>query len=305
MTENDYKGKLLRLCREIMLLNRSPIGLSINELAKKLGVSYRTVYRDFEVLQEVGFFPEEVSKSKYVIRGLDNDVRKFEKNLQFNAEEAGILSQAVSSIAEKNPMKKQLLEKLLSFSGMEDVLKVIVKQEISRNIEMLARAVREKRVVTLRNYHSSHSQSIKIRRVEPYAFSRDGAFVKCFELDSNTNKTFKIERIEEVLLADTPWQNEALHETETHEDIFGLTGGKNHKIELRMTLRAANLLQEEFPLSRPFVFKEDYSNYLFEANVNSFIGVSRFILGLIDEIEVIAPTELKTFLLEKIASRKF
>lgn len=305
MATSDYKGKLLRLFREIMLLTKTPFGLSINELAEKLGVSYRTVYRDLDLLEQVGFFPEEVAKGKYVIRGLDSEAQKFEKNLTFNAEEAGILSKAVAGIPENHPLKKAIMEKLLSFSGMEDILKVLVKKDISRNIEKLAKATRERKQVTLHNYRSAHSQSIRSRKVEPYAFSTDGVFVKGFEVDSGINKTYKIERIEQVMINDVPWMHEREHEKEEEPDIFGINGGETHSIKLRMSMRAAQLLQEEFPLSSTYIHKEDYKNYLFEGKARSYIAVGRFILGLCDEIEILEPAGLKEYLHEKLGQKKF
>lgn len=304
MAEADYKGKLLRLFREIMLLTKSPFGLTINDLVEKLGVTYRTIYRDLELLEQVGFFPEEISKGKYVIRGLDSEAQKFEKNLQFSAEEAGILAQALASIPESNPMKKVITEKMLAFSGMEDVLKVIVKTDISRNIEKLATAIRERRQVRFHNYHSANSQSIKSRRVEPFAFSADGVFVKGFEHGPNVNKTYKIERIEEVTLLDERWKFEVFHETEAKPDIFGINGAEPQKVKLRLSMRAAHLLQEEFPLSAPYIYKEDYKHYIFDGSCNSFIAIGRFILGLIDEIQVLAPKELIEHLNERLANRK-
>ncbi|MFN8394429.1 MAG: WYL domain-containing transcriptional regulator [Bacteroidia bacterium] len=304
MAEADYKGKLLRLFREIMLLAKSPFGLSINDLVDKLGVTYRTIYRDLELLEQVGFFPEEISKGKYVIRGLDSEVQKFEKNLQFSAEEAGILAQALASIPETNPMKKVIAEKMLAFSGMEDVLKVIVKTDISRNMEKLATAIRERRQVRLHNYHSANSSSIKSRRVEPFAFSADGVFVKGFEHGQNVNKTYKIERIEEVALLDERWQFEVFHEVEAKPDIFGINGGDPIQFKLRLSMRAAHLLKEEYPLSASHIYKEDYKHYLFEGSCNSFIAIGRFVLGLLDEIEVLEPAEFKDYLTERIGSRK-
>lgn len=300
---DDYKGKLLRLFREIMLMTKSPFGLSIKELEEKLGVTYRTIYRDLELLTQVGFFPEEISKGKYVIRGLDSDVRRFEKNLQFSAEEAGILASALAAIPENHPMKRSIMEKMLAFSGMEDVLKVIIKTDISRNIEKLSQAIREKKQVTFHNYHSAHSQSIRSRKVEPYAFSADGVFVKGFEHGPNVTKTYKIERIEDVTLLQDKWKFEPFHDKETKPDIFGINGGDPWLVKLRMSMRAAHLMKEEHPLSAPHIYKEDLKHYLFEAQVNSFIAVGRFILGLLDEIEVLEPKELKQYLDQKISNR--
>jgi proteasome accessory factor C len=184
------------------------------------------------------------------------------------------------------------------------VLKVIVKSDISRNIEKLAMAIRERRQVRLHNYHSANSQSIKSRRVEPYAFSSDGAFVKGFEHGQNVSKTYKIERIEEVALLDEKWKFEVFHEAEAKPDIFGINGGDPYLVKLRMGMRAAHLLQEEHPLSAPHIYKEDYKHYIFEGTCNSFIAVGRFVLGLIDEIEVLGPPELKEYLSERLSGRK-
>jgi predicted DNA-binding transcriptional regulator YafY len=301
---DDYKGKLLRLFREIMLLTKSPFGLSIKELEEKLGVTYRTVYRDLELLSLVGFFPEEISKGKYVIRGLDSEVRRFEKNLQFSAEEAGILASALASIPENHPVKRGILEKMLAFSGMEDVLKVIIKTDISRNIEKLSQAIRERKQVTFHNYHSANSQSIRSRKVEPYAFSVDGVFVKGFEHGQNVTKTYKIERIEEVTLLSDEWQFEIWHEKESKPDIFGINGGEPEDVKLRMSMRAAHLMKEDHPLSAPHIYKEDQKHYIFSAKCNSFVAVGRFILGLIDEVEVLEPKGLKQYIDHKLAGRK-
>ena len=45
-------------------------------------------------------------------------------------------------------------------------------------------------------------------------------------------------------------------------------------------------------------------HYLFEAHCNSFIAIGRFILGLIDEIEVLEPAALIEHLNERIAKRR-
>ena len=194
-----------------MLLYNTPVGLSVKELAERVGSSWRTVYRDIEILSESGFLTEEVERGKFAIRGMDREMRKFEKNLQFTPVEAAMISQAVTGIPESNPMKKQIMEKLLSFSGMDEMLKTIVKTDISRKYELLTRAVREKKQVVLVNYHSSNSQSIRSRIVEPYSFSVDGVFIKAYEPETTSNKTFKIERIEEVQVKSDEWKFEKKH----------------------------------------------------------------------------------------------
>jgi predicted DNA-binding transcriptional regulator YafY len=62
-------------------------------------------------------------------------------------------------------------------------------------------------------------------------------------------------------------------------------------------------LREEYPLSIPFTEKTD-QHYHFHGPVSNLEGVSRFVLGLIDEIEIANPAELKDFVEEKIKRRK-
>ncbi len=300
----EYKGKLLRLFREIMLLHNSAGGYTAKELAEKVGASWRTVYRDIQLLGEVGFFTEEIDRGRFVIRGADKELRKFEKNLQFTPVEAGMLSQAVSSIPEGNPIKKNILAKLLSFSGMDDILKTIIKADISRNFELLARAMREKKQVVLVNYASSHSGSIRNRTVEPYQFSSDSTFLKAFDPDSLSNKTFKVERIEEVIITSQSWKYENKQEREQETDIFGFNGEAETWLKLRLSLRAANLIKEENPGSHEFLSRESAKDYLFEGPVRSFAGVGRFVLSLLDEVEIVGPEKFKEFIEKKIKERR-
>lgn len=105
-------------------------------------------------------------------------------------------------------------------------------------------------------------------------------------------------------MLDENWKFEIVSDSEVKPDIFGINGGESQTVKLRLSMRAAHLLQEEFPLSAPHIYKEDYKHYLFEAHCNSFIAIGRFILGLIDEIEVLEPAALIEHLNEQIAKRR-
>jgi hypothetical protein len=69
-------------------------------------------------------------------------------------------------------------------------------------------------------------------------------------------------------------------------------------------MRAYLLLREEFPLSVPYIEKQE-KDYVFHAPVASFEGVGRFVLGLMDEIKVTGPENFKTFLTKKLASKLY
>ena len=64
---------------------------------------------------------------------------------------------------------------------------------------------------------------------------------------------------------------------------------------------AVLLLREEHPLSIPYTEKKE-DHYLFTGPVASFEGVGRFVLGLIDEIQVIGNPSFREYVQHKLTS---
>jgi hypothetical protein len=111
-------------------------------------------------------------------------------------------------------------------------------------------------------------------------------------------KQFKLDRIGEVVETETGVQFQDLHKT-TATDIFHFTGDSHQWITLKLSLRAYLLLQEEFPLSLPYVAKKE-DHYQFHGPVASFEGVGRFVMGLLDEIQVVGTPAFIQFIEEKL-----
>ena len=67
-----------------------------------------------------------------------------------------------------------------------------------------------------------------------------------------------------------------------------------------MTLRAYLLLREEFPRSIPYLSKDEATGeYIFNGPVYSFDGIGRFVMGLVDEIEI-RTNALKKHIIQKV-----
>ena len=64
-------------------------------------------------------------------------------------------------------------------------------------------------------------------------------------------------------------------------------------VKLKLGLRAANLLTEEFPLASKYLNKLSDNEWIFESDVCSYDGVGRFVMGLLDDIEIIETPELQ------------
>ncbi|HNC13228.1 MAG TPA: WYL domain-containing protein, partial [Cyclobacteriaceae bacterium] len=120
------------------------------------------------------------------------------------------------------------------------------------------------------------------------------------------NKYFKLERIGEVVVLDKPYKFQKLHE-KTSTDMFGISGKKETWVTLKLSLRAYVLLREEFPLSLPYLEKnenEEERTYTFNGPVLNFKGVGRFVMGLADEVTVTSPPEFKTYIKDKLKQQR-
>jgi predicted DNA-binding transcriptional regulator YafY len=83
-------------------------------------------------------------------------------------------------------------------------------------------------------------------------------------------------------------------------DIFRMHGECRTRVQLLLNVRAAHLLLEEYPKSADYLKEIDHEHWLLETEVCSFLGIGRFVLGLMDDIEVIEPKEFVQFLKERL-----
>src|SRR5690625_1798767 len=69
-------------------------------------------------------------------------------------------------------------------------------------------------------------------------------------------------------------------------------------VVLMLTLKACNLLMEEYPLAEKFI-KPVKDRYRLEIPIADYHGIGRFVLGLPGETEVISPYSFIEFLNEQ------
>jgi predicted DNA-binding transcriptional regulator YafY len=154
----------------------------------------------------------------------------------------------------------------------------------------LRQAIDEKKQVTLIRYESGNTMSISDRLVEPIKFSSNYADIYAYEVATGITKVFKISRIGCVDLSLIDWQYEDKH-TNIETDCFRMTGKEDIPVTLKMTLKAKNLLIEEYPLSAKYIsYDEEW--WWFRANVKDLTSVGRFVIGLADQVEVIEGDKL-------------
>ena len=71
-------------------------------------------------------------------------------------------------------------------------------------------------------------------------------------------------------------------------------------MQLRLGVMSRNLLTEEYPLAERDLHQEDERHWLLDTMVCNYAGVGRFVMGLIDDIEIIDSPELTAYLRSKL-----
>ena len=287
------QARLLKLFQIIAVLKSGHC--TIRQLAQRFDSSERTIYRYLTLLEEASFLIEQDFQNRYFIVTSEDDPAQ----AQFSMEETKLIRKLIQGGAADNPLKNTLLKKLALNSELDSMPRLFVKARLGRFVDQLAESIRNKKQVVLKNYHSANSNEVKDRLIEPIHFGDNYQSIMALDTTDKVCKQFKLDRIGEVIDLETPFAFEQYHKTTT-TDIFSFSGDSNSWVTLRLSMRAYLLLREEFPLSIPYVEKKD-DHYQFHGPVASYEGIGRFVMGLIDEIQVLGTPAFIDFIKGKMA----
>ncbi len=278
---------------------RSPIGCSKKEMAESFGVNVRTIDRYIALLKDLGF---EVRKhqERFRIHQVERSTFKHEDLIVFSLEEAATIKEAVLSSKIEGLLQKSLLDKLYALTDLDELADSLYKQSISRNISDIRFAMKYQKQILLKGYESVSSEKKYDRLVEPIRFHNYYRYLLAFEPESKQVKQFKTERIPEVVITDKPMAYKNKH-GEHKIDIFGMSGDDPVPVKLCLSKRAKMLLEEEFPDAALHIRSEN-GLFCFEGSVYDLAGIGRFILGLINEVQVSHPPELIEYINSKVES---
>ncbi len=285
--------KLERMLRLMKLLTAN-VEYSVDDLAERLSMSRRTIYRYIDTFREAGFV---VKKRGNFIR-LDKASPHFKDISQlvhFTEEEAVILRRAIESIDDTNTLKLNLKRKLYSVYDSRTLADTIVKGHNATNVHALIDAIENQQCVVLRNYQSSHATSD--RKVEPFALTTNYIGVWCYDHTKGDCRLFKTARIDRVEATNESWSHQSLHKAQ-FTDIFRFNCDDNHKqhVTLRLGPLAHNLLLEEYPLAERDITTDSNGRITLSTDIADMRGVGRFVIGLLDDIEIIDSPELVEYI---------
>ena len=285
--------KIERLLRLMKMLTTNTT-YTVDDLAERLFMSRRTIYRYIDTFREAGFV---IKKSGDHIR-LDKESPHFKDISQlvhFTEEEAVILKRAIESIDDTNLLKQNLKRKLYSVYDNKILADTIVRGSNTDNVHSLIEAIEEQKQVKLCSYRSAHAGAVRDRVVEPFAFTTNYIQIWCYDTEDNTCKLFKLSRIGSVEILDIGWQHKESH-IKGVIDIFRMNGTEEHHIKIELGIMARNLLIEEYPLAEKYLMPTNNGKWLLDTTVANYAGVARFVVGLMDDIQIIDSPELEQYI---------
>lgn len=298
--------KIERLLRLMMMLTANKY--TIEQLSNKLEMSPRTIYRYIDTFRNAGFLIKKNSDGRFRLDRESKYFKEISELVHFTEEEAYILKNAIESIDENNILKQNLKSKLYSVYNYKIIADCVVKGSNAKNVNSLVDAIESRQQVILKDYTSANSKTTSDRLVEPIGFTTNYIQLWAYEISSGETKTFKVSRIGGVEILEKEWENESQHK-KGYIDIFRMHGFNKFNVKLKLGVKAASLLKEEFPLAEKHLVEHTDNNdsryYILDLDVCSYEGVGRFVLGLLDDIEVIGSEEFKIFLKQRISKAKF
>ena len=290
--------KILRVFKLINLL-QGTIGKPVHRLAELLETDERTIYRYFKLLEALGFVVVK-EFNKYKIQERPDYLPSSSTYSTFSQEENLWLKGLIESQGKGNLLKDAVLQKLQLKSEVKQGVEHLFKANLGRLVDLISQGISQKKRIWLKDYYSLSSDTVSDRLIEPVGFSTDYELIHAFEVESKSMKVFKIERIGEVVLATEDWKFETKHEL-PEQTLFGFSGKRKFHIKLKLSKKAYQLMQEEFPNALPFMLIKNRNQYFFEGEVPQLPGLARFILGLPGEIKVEEGEELKAYLKEQVS----
>ena len=292
--------KIERLLRLIKLLTGN-VNNNVDELADKLEMSRRTVYRYIDTLKSAGFVIRRVDDSFHMLKE-NHRLDDIDKLVHFSEEESALVNRLIDGLDDTNMLKLNLRKKLASIYNFTSLADCVVKKESVANTHELIAAIEGHKQVVLHRYSSSNKGDVRDRLVEPFEFTTNYIQVWCYEPQTAMNKLFRVSRIGSVEITDAEWQFEAEHRS-AKMDIFRTSGTEGKRVKLELGIMAKNLLLEEYPLAIRYISKiTGRERWLLDTEVYRFEGVGRFVIGVANDVVIIESEGLKIYLREFVDS---
>lgn len=283
--------RVLRLMR----LMSGNVYFTVEELAEKLETSYRSIYRYIDTFKECGFVVEKTGSGIYRLVSMPSQFKDLSNLVYFSEEEARLVSNLIENLDQTNSLKTGLHRKLAAIYDLTSINEYTGQRNCAANVQALGNAIRDRRKVVLKNYASSSSGVVRDRLVEPFGFTNNYVDIWVYDIEHAQSRLYKISRIEWVDVLTEEWEHEDAH-VKGHVDAFRMQSHKQTHVRLDLSMRAKNLLCEEYPLAEADITPDGNGRFIYDSTVSAMEGIGRFCIGLAGDVKVIDSPELSDYI---------
>jgi predicted DNA-binding transcriptional regulator YafY len=304
------RDRLARLARTIAVLQAHPGGMRPKELARRVGTSVRTTYRDLRAIDVelgLGVWSEDGAWGV-----LDSE---FLPPLKLTLQEAMAVvlsARLMARYADKyDPDLASAFEKL--GKGLPAVLGAHVHrtldllaehqvdEQFSRHVHLLTRAWAERRVVSLEYEPAHYGTDSEPRRatVHPYliepSLQTHALYLIGWDETRDAMRTFKIERIRDAALTPRSFEppEPGTMETRLRRAWDIIADQPEVEVALRFSPSVAARVREATWHPTQRVEEEPDGSLSWHARVSGVIEIRLWILSWGDAVEVLSPPELR------------
>ncbi len=271
--------RILRVFKLITLLKTFP-AKSIKRLAQSLEISERSCYRYLDLLGELGFEVEKDLHHKFYLRS--ETISE-----PFTKEESQLIQEALSVTAKNNPLAASIQAKLPYLAESQTRANQVMAVHIAKLVSQIQEAIKNQKQVKIFKYQSASSESISDRLIEPIGFTDNYQTLCAFEVESQQNKYFKLERMGSLEILEENSRFKAAHQL-LKPDVFGFneTGERFH-IHLKLSMRAMLFLKDDYPATANFLTEQKDGTWLLDVEVNSLEPTDRILRGMPGEVHLV------------------
>ena len=296
--------------------------LTIDEMAAKTGVTTRTIRRDLEALQFVGFplYDEVYDGKKYWLLEQKAFKRLDATGFTFAELSALYFSRTLVECLAAAPFQKDVSSAFAKLAGaltpgmkqFLDRLPLVIQAKAdpgapntaarAREIDQLLDATLQHRRVVMR-YHSFSSDREKEYLIEPYrvVFAQGALYVVAAVPEYGQTRTFALDRIKSLSLTEDRFEPADTDE-ESFAHSLGVHEGTPERIEIVFAARIARYVRERAWHQSQEITDQADGGVIVTLQVSNDFALRSWILGFGPLARVLSPPQLVTQIAEESAA---
>ncbi|MCM1078641.1 MAG: WYL domain-containing protein [Bacteroidales bacterium] len=287
----------LGLQLELLLMLTENRQWTVEQMCERLDTGRRNLYYYLEFFKGADFglvkhgqYYSISRQSKFISRLCDI--------VKFTEDEAVMLKLLLDGADDRSAVIRSVKQKLSRFYDFDIIENDPVRRHQAQVASKIYEAIKLRRVLSIRGYSSSHSNSVTDRKVEPFLLMNGGRDLRAYEPRSGINKTFRVSRMEDVEMLDEEWSHAARHR-QMFNDYFNFASETLTRVSISMDQLAYHVLIEEYPRAEHDIAEEG-GRWILSTEVCSMLGIGRFVLGLYDHVDIIDSPELEAYVRGKL-----